>query len=159
MIAAAERKNGERPVDPKNRSELYKPIDRDALSENALSLLDQYQIDDANDPIAIFVSIVDKMVSNQREVISRFEVAIAFAGVEFGRIDLAIEKAEETQKQAEALVSALSQTQKDFAATTNKIRERSNFDILLNHLKPFVYGIFGAVLTLLVLFILRIRIL
>jgi hypothetical protein len=159
MIAAAEKKNGEPPIPPKNRSKLYRPIDRDALSESALSLLDQYQIDDANDPIAIFVSIVDKMAANQCEVISRFEAAIALAGVEFGRIDLAIEKAEETQKQAEALVSALCRTQKDFAERTNKIRQRSNFDILLNHLKPCVYGIFGAVLTLLVLFVLRIKIL
>ena len=67
------------------------------------SLLDRYRIDNANDPMAIFVSIVDKMSANQREVISRFEAAIALAGVEFGRIDLAIEKAEETQRQAEAL--------------------------------------------------------
>ena len=55
------------------------------FSENALLLLDRYRIDDANDPMAIFVSIVDKMSANQREVISRFESAIALAGVEFGR--------------------------------------------------------------------------
>jgi hypothetical protein len=100
------------------------------------------------------------MSTSQREVISRFEAAIALAGVEFGRIDLAIGKAEETQQQVEALVLALAQTQKDFALTTNKIRERSNFDIVLNHLKPCIYGIFGAILTLLiVLVIFRLRIL
>ena len=130
----------------------FKPIDRDAFSENALFLLDRYRIDNANDPMAIFVSIVDRMSANQREVISRFEAAIALAGVEFGRIDLAIEKAEETQRQAEALLVALGRTQKDFALTTNKIRQRSNADIVLNHLKPFIYGLFGAMLTLLVLF-------
>jgi hypothetical protein len=153
-------KNGERLVPSKESPEPCKPIDRNAFSDNALSLLDRYQIDDANDPMAIFVSIVDKMSASQREVISRFEAAIALAGVEFGRIDLAIGKAEETQQQVEALVLALAQTQKDFALTTNKIRERSNFDIVLNHLKPCIYGIFGAILTLLiVLVILRLRIL
>jgi hypothetical protein len=145
---------------PQDSPKPYKPIDRNAFSETALSLLDRYQVDDANDPLAIFVSIVDKMAAQQREVISRFEAAIALAGVEFGRIDFAIEKAEETQKQVEALVSALRQMERDFALTTNKIRERSNFDILLNHVKPCIYGIFGAVLTLLIVFvILRIKML
>ena len=130
----------------------FKPIDRDAFSENALFLLDRYRIDNANDPMAIFVSIVDRMSANQREVISRFEAAIALAGVEFGRIDLAIEKAEETQRQAEVLLVALGRTEKDFALTTNKIRQRSNADIVLNHLKPFIYVLFGAMLTLLILF-------
>ena len=134
------------------RSDSFKPIDRNEFSENALFLLDRYRIDNANDPMAIFVSMVDKMSANQREVISRFEAAIALAGVEFGRIDLAIQKAEETQRQAEALLGALGRTQKDFALTTNKIRQRSNADIVLNHLKPFIYGLFGAMLTLLVLF-------
>src|ERR1700757_2828001 len=138
---------------PEDCPELFKPIDRDALSENALFLLDRYRINNANDPMAIFVSIVDKMSASQREVISRFEAAIALAGVEFGRIDLAIGKAEETQQQVEALVLALAQTQKDFALTTNKIRERSNFDIVLNHLKPCIYGIFGAILTLLIVLV------
>jgi hypothetical protein len=159
MIVSAE-KHGEPILAPKLCPEPYKPIDRNAFSDNALSLLDQYHIDNANDPMAIFVSIVDKMSANQREVISRFEAAIALAGVEFGRIDLAIGKAEETQKQVEALVLALARTEKDFALTTNKIRERSNFDIVLNHLKPCIYGIFGAILTLLVVFVsLRLKIL
>src|SRR5271163_3266436 len=78
---------------------LFRAIDRNEFSESALFLLDLYRIDNAHDPMAIFVSIVDKMSANQREVISRFESAIALAGVEFGRIDLAIEKAEETQRQ------------------------------------------------------------
>jgi hypothetical protein len=146
-------KSGHREVRPE-------PIDRNEFSENALYLLDRYRIDNANDPMAIFVSIVDKLGTNQREVISRFEAAIALAGVEFGRIDLAIEKAEETQRQVEALMVALDQTQKDFALTTNKIRQRSNIDIMLNHLKPCIYGLFGAILTLLVVFIsLRLKIL
>src|ERR1700761_560157 len=88
----------------------FRAIDRNAFSESALTLLDVYRIDNADDPMAIFVSIVDKMSANQREVISRFESAIALAGVEFGRIDLAIEKAEETQRQVETLVLALRQT-------------------------------------------------
>lgn len=135
-----------------NSPDSFKPIDRDAFSENALFLLDRYRIDNANDPMAIFVSIVDRMSANQREVISRFEAAIALAGVEFGRIDLAIEKAEETQRQAEVLLVALGRAEKDFALTTNKIRQRSNADIVLNHLKPFIYVLFGAMLTLLILF-------
>ncbi len=144
----------------KDRAEPFKPIDRHDLSENALFLLDRYRIDDANDPMAIFVLMVDKMSTNQREVISRFEAAIALAGVEFGRIDLAIEKAEETQRQVESLMTALDQTQKDFALTTNKIRQRSNSDIILNHLKPCIYGLFGAILALLVIYIrLRLKIL
>jgi hypothetical protein len=143
----------EEPVEAlEGRSDSFKPIDRNELSEDALFLLDRYRIDNATDPMAIFVSIVDKMSANQREVISRFEAAIALAGVEFGRIDLAIQKAEETQRQAEALLVALGRTQKDFALTTNKIRQRSNADIALNHLKPFIYGLFGATLALLVLF-------
>ena len=73
------------------------------FSEDALFLLDRYRVDNANDPITIFVSIFDKMSVHQREVISRFEAAIALAGVEFGRIDLAIEKAEEMQRQVECL--------------------------------------------------------
>jgi hypothetical protein len=135
------------------RSDSFMPIDRNEFSDNALFLLDRYRIDNANDPIAIFVSIVDQMSANQREVISRFEAAIALAGVEFGRIDLAIQKAEEAQRQAEAILVALGRTQKDLALTTNKIRQRSNADIVLNHLKPFIYGLFGATLTLLVLFV------
>src|ERR1700736_3408970 len=135
------------------RSDSFKPIERNEFSENALFLRDRYRIDNANDPMAIFVSMVDKMSANQREVISRFEAAIALAGVEFGRIDLAIGKAEETQSQVQPLMMALDATQKDFALTTNKIRQRSNFDIMLNHLKPFIYGLFGAILALLVLFI------
>src|ERR1700735_533250 len=97
---------------------LCRAIDRNEFSESALSLLDLYRIDNADDPMAIFVSMVDKMSANQREAISRFESAIALAGVEFGRIDLAIEKAEETQRQVETLLLALKQTQKDFALTT-----------------------------------------
>ena len=144
----------------KDRPEPVKPIDRNELSENALFLLDRYRIDDANDPMAIFVSMVDKMSINQREVISRFEAATALAGVEFGRIDLAIGKAEEIQRQVESLMIALDQTQKDFALTTNKIRQRSNSDIILNHLKPCIYGLFGAILALLVIYIsLRFKIL
>jgi hypothetical protein len=131
----------------------FRAIDRNEFSENALSLLDLYRIDNADDPMAIFVSIVDKMSANQREVISRFESAIALAGVEFGRIDLAIEKAEETQRQVEILLLALRQTQKDFASTTNKFRHQSNADILLNHLKPCIYGLLGAILMLLIVFV------
>jgi hypothetical protein len=145
---------------PEDRDEPFRPIDRREFSEDALLLLDRYRVNDANDPMAIFVSIVDKMSTHQREVISRFEAAIALAGIEFGRIDLAIGKVEETQRQVEALVIALDQTQQDFALTTNKIRQRSNSDILLNHLKPVIYGLFGAILALLVVFIsLRLKIL
>jgi hypothetical protein len=138
---------------PADRDQPFRPIDRNEFSENALLLLDRYRVDDANDPMAIFISIVDQMSAHQREVISRFEAAIALAGVEFGRIDLAIGKAEETQRHVEALVIALDQTQKDFAVTTNKIRQRSNSDIILNHLRPCIYGLFGAILALLVVFI------
>jgi hypothetical protein len=138
----------------------FRAIDRNAFSESALTLLDVYRIDNADDPMAIFVSIVDKMSANQREVISRFESAIALAGVEFGRIDLAIEKAAETQRQVETLLLALRQTQKDFALTTNKLRQQSNADILLNHLKPCIYGLLGAILMLLIVFVhFRLRIL
>jgi len=135
------------------RPEPFTAIDRNEFSESTLFLLDRYHINNANDPMAIFVSIVDKMSANQREVISRFEAAIALAGVEFGRIDLAIGKAEEIQRQVEASIIALDQIQKDFALTTNKIRQRGNSDIMLNHLKPCIYGLFGAILTLLVVFI------
>jgi ribosomal protein L17 len=92
------------------------------------------------------------MTANQREVISRFETAIALAGIEFGRIDLAIQRAEEIQQRVESLVTAAARMQEDFALTTDKIRKRSNSDVILNHLKPFIYGLFGALLTLLVLF-------
>src|SRR3984893_17284844 len=145
---------------PEDCSEPFIPIDRDAFSETALFLLDRYRIENANDPMAIFISIVDRMSANQREIISRFEAAIALAGVEFGRIDLAIGKAEETQRQVKAAMAALDQMQKDFALTTDKIRQRTNSDIVLNHLKPCIYGLFGAILTLLVVFIsLRLKIL
>lgn len=129
-------------------------LDRNQFSDDALSILDRYQIRNANDPMAILIGTLDRMNANQREVISRFEAAIALAGIEFGRIDLAIQKAEEIQLQVETLVTKLDRTQQDFALTTDKIRRRSNSDILLNHLKPFIYGIFGSVLTLVVLFIL-----
>jgi hypothetical protein len=140
--------------------EAFEPIDRREFSEIALSLLDQYRIDSADDPLAIFIKVVDTMNANQREAISQFEAAIALAGVEFGRIDLAIEKAEETQKRVEALTRALDRLEKDFTSTTDRIRERSTFAIVLNHLSPFIYGIFGAIITLLVAFIiLRLKIL
>jgi hypothetical protein len=143
-----------------DRPELFTPIDRNELSESALFLLDCYRVENANHPMAIFVSMVDKMSANQREVISRFEAAIALAGVEFGRIDLAIEKAEQNLRQVKILMAAVDQIQKDFALTTNKIRQRTNSDIAFNHLKPCLYGLFGAILTLIVLFIsLRLKIL
>lgn len=138
----------------------FKPIDRRRFSETALSLLDQYRIDNANDPMAVFIAIVDTMNANQREAISQFEAAIALAGIEFGRIDLAIEKAEETQKRVETLTRAMERLQKDFTSTTNKIRDRSNFAIVFNHLSPFIYGLFGATITLLAAFIIfRLKIL
>jgi hypothetical protein len=128
------------------------PIDRSQYSDDALSVLDYYHVNSATDPLAILVGAIDRMTANQREVISRFESAIALAGIEFGRIDLAIQKAEEIQQGVESLVTAVARMQKDFALTTDKIRKRSNSDIILNHLKPFIYGLFGALLTLLVLF-------
>ncbi len=139
---------------PKETLSRSAALDRNQFSDDALSILDRYQIRNANDPMAILIGTIDRMNANQREVISRFEAAIALAGIEFGRIDLAIQKAEEIQQQVESLVRKLDRTQKDFALTTDKIRRRSNSDILLNHLKPFIYGLFGAVLTLLVLFVL-----
>jgi hypothetical protein len=152
-MSLPEKERGELFGFSEDRDQPFRPLDRNEFSENALLLLDRYRVEDANDPMAIFVSIVDQMSAHQREVISRFEAAIALAGVEFGRIDLAIGKAEETQRHVEALVIALDQTQKDFAVTTNKIRQRSNSDIILNHLKPCIYGLFGAILALLVVFI------
>jgi hypothetical protein len=137
----------------KERLEPFEPVDRSRFSESALLLLDRYRIANAKDPLAICVSMIDSMNANQREVISRFEAAIALAGIEFGRIDLAIEKAEETQRAVKAVVLALDRTQKDFASTTNKIRQRSNCDIILNHLKPCIYGLFGATITVLIIFI------
>ena len=129
-------------------------LDRNQFSDDALSILDRCQIRNANDPMAILIGTLDRMNANQREVISQFEAAIALAGIEFGRIDLAIQKAEEIQQQVETLVTKLDRTQNDFALTTDKIRRRSNSDILLNHLKPFIYGIFGAALALVALFVL-----
>ena len=141
-------------------AESFKPIDRKEFSETALSLIDRYRIDNANDPVATLIAILDKMNTSQREAVSQFEAATALAGIEFGRIDLAIGKAEETEKRVEALIKALDKMQKDFTSTTNKIRERSIFDIVLNHLTPFIYGVFGAIITLLVFFIiLRLKIL
>jgi hypothetical protein len=147
-------KVGEQRAHPKEALEKSAALNRNQFSDDALSILDRYQIRNANDPMAILIGTIDRMNANQREVISRFEAAIALAGIEFGRIDLAIQKAEEIQQQVESLVRKLDRTQKDFALTTDKIRRQSNSDILLNHLKPFIYGLFGAVLTLLVLFVL-----
>ncbi|MBV8228304.1 MAG: hypothetical protein JO232_24285 [Verrucomicrobia bacterium] len=127
-------------------------IDRSQYSDDALSVLDYYHVNRETDPLAIVVGAIDRMTANQREVISRFETAIALAGIEFGRIDLAIQRAEEIQQRVESLVTAVARMQEDFALTTDKIRKRSNSDIILNHLKPFIYGLFGALLTLLVLF-------
>jgi len=127
-------------------------IDRGKYSDDALSVLDYYRVNSETDPLAILVGAIDRMTANQREVISRFETAIALAGIEFGRIDLAIQRAEEIQQRVESLVTAVARMQEDFALTTDKIRKRSNSDIILNHLKPFIYGLFGALLTLLVLF-------
>ena len=147
-------KGAEQQVQSKESLDGYVALDRNQFSNDALSILDRYQIRNANDPMAILIGTLDRMNANQREVISQFEAAIALAGIEFGRIDLAIQKAEEIQEQVETLVTKLDRTQQDFALTTDKIRRRSNSDILLNHLKPFIYGIFGSVLTLLVLFVL-----
>jgi hypothetical protein len=137
------------PPDPSGRS---LEIDRNQFSEDALSILDRFHVKNATDPLAILIGTIDRMTANQRELISRFEAAIALAGIEFGRIDLAIQKTEEIQQRVESLVAAVGLMQNDFAVTTDKIRQRSNCDILLNHLKPFVYGLFGAALTLLILF-------
>jgi hypothetical protein len=138
---------------PTDDPELFKPIDRREFSEIALSLLDLYRIDSANDPIAIFITILDRLNADHRKAISQFEAAIALATVEFGRIDLAIEKSEEIQMRVETLAKALDRLQIDFILTTNKIRERSNFAIVLNHLNPFIYGLFGATIALLVAFV------
>ena len=96
MMSLPEKERGKLFGFSEDRAQPFRPLDRNQFSEDALLLLDRYRVDDANDPMALFVSIVDKMSAHQREVISRFEAAIALAGVEFGRIDLAIGKAEET---------------------------------------------------------------
>ena len=152
MIFAVENPDGNRAYQ-KDPSNGFVALDRNQFSEDALSLLDRYQIKSATDPMAVLIGSIDRMTFNQREMISRFEAAIALAGIEFGRIDLAIQKAEEIQNRVESLVAALGRTQKDFALRTDKLRGRSNGDILLNHLNPLIYGIFGSVLTLLVLFV------
>jgi hypothetical protein len=144
-------KTEEQRAHPKEALNRSAALDRDQFSDDALSILDRYQVRNASDPMAILIGTIDRMTSNQREVISRFEAAIALAGIEFGRIDLAIQKAEEIQRQVEFLVTKLDRTQKDFAVTTDKIRRRGNSDIVLNHVKPFIYGLFGTVLTLVVL--------
>ena len=112
---------------PPENHESFKPIDRTELSESALSLLDRYRIENANDPMAIFITIVDTMNARQREAISHFEAAIALAGVEFGRIDLALEKAEETQKRVETLANVLERLQKGCILVTSQTREPSKF--------------------------------
>jgi hypothetical protein len=152
MIFAVEKPDGQRAYQ-KEPSDGFVALDRNQFSEDALSILDRYQIKSATDPMAVLIGALDRMTDNQREVISRFEAAIALAGIEFGRIDLAFQKAEEIQKRVESVVAALCRTQKDFALRTDKLRGRSNGDILLNNLNPFIYGIFGSVLTLLVLFV------
>jgi hypothetical protein len=144
-------KTEEQRAHPKEALNRSAALDRDQFSDDALSILDRYQVRNASDPMAILIGTIDRMTANQREVISRFEAAIALAGIEFGRIDLAIQKAEEIQRQVEFLVTKLDRTQKDFAVTTDKIRRRGNSDIVLNHVKPFIYGLFGTVLTLVVL--------
>jgi hypothetical protein len=152
VIIAVEKPEGQRAYQ-EEPSDRFVALDRKQFSEDALSILDRYQIKSATDPMAVLIGSLDRMTVNQRELISRFEAAIALAGIEFGRIDLAIQKAEEIQNRVESLVAALGRTQKDFALRTDKLRGRSNGDILLNHLNPFIYGIFGSVLTLLVLFV------
>jgi hypothetical protein len=153
MIYDLSTENKDRPFEQSTEHpESFKPIDRREFSETALSLLDEYRIDDANDPMAVFITIVDRFNANQREAISQFEAAIALASVEFGRIDLAIEKSEETRKRLETMTKALDRLQIDFTSTTNKIRERSNFAIVLNHFIPFIYVFFGAIITLLIEF-------
>ncbi len=135
-------------------------IDPAQFSSDASSLLDRYRINNVSDPVAIVMDAINRMNGNQREVIAQFEAAIALAGIEFGRIDLAIQRTEEIERRVELLVTKLDRTEMDFTLTTDKIRRRSNVDILLNHLMPLIYGIFGAVLTLIVLVVLfRIKIL
>lgn len=145
---------------PPENHESFRPIDRTELSESALSLLDRYRIENANDPMAIFITIVDTMNARQREAISHFEAAIALAGVEFGRIDLALEKAEETQKRVETLANVLERLQKDCILVTSQTREPSKFVLGLDRLRPFIYSFLGATITLLVaIIVLRLKIL
>ncbi len=135
-------------------------VDRTGFSEVARSLLDLYRIENANDPLAVLITILDKMQAEQYRILSRIETANVLADVEFGRIDLAVARLNETKKEAEALFVGLSRLQKDFRLTTDKIRERSSIDILFNHLKPVIYGLFGSTITLLVIvFFLRSKLL
>ncbi|MBV9672873.1 MAG: hypothetical protein JO076_08635 [Verrucomicrobia bacterium] len=130
------------------------------LSEIAQSLLDLYRIENANDPLAVLITILDKMQAEQYRILSRIEAANVLADVEFGRIDLAVTRVSEMQQAAQAVLAELSKLQKDFRLTTDKIRERRNVDILLNHLQPLIYGLFGSLITLLVIiFFLRSKIL
>ena len=130
------------------------------LSEIAQSLLDLYRIENANDPLAVLITILDKMQAEQYRILSRIEAANVLADVEFGRIDLAVTRVSEMQQATQAVLAELSKLQKDFRLTTDKIRERRNVDILLNHLQPLIYGLFGSLITLLVIiFFLRSKIL
>ncbi len=72
MMSLSEKESGKLGFS-EDRVQPFRPLDRNEFSEIALLLLDRYRVDDANDPMAIFVSIVDKMSAHQREVISRFE--------------------------------------------------------------------------------------
>ena len=77
MTSLPEKERGKLFGSSQERAQPFRPLDRNELSEHALLLLDRYRVNDANDPMAIFVSIVDTMSAHQREVISRFEAAIA----------------------------------------------------------------------------------
>ena len=157
-LSAASKKE---PMEPlAENPDSFKPIDRTEFSGPALSLLDQYRIENANDPMAIFITIVDKMNAHQREAISHFEAAIALAGVEFGRIDLALEKAGEVQKRVESLANELERLQKVYLSIPSQSREPGNLAPRFNRLTPFISSLLGAGITLLVAFIvLRLKIL
>ena len=99
-------------------------------------------------------------MAHQREAISHFESAIALAGVEFGRIDLALEKAEEVQKRVESLANELERLLKVYLSMPSQSREPGNLAPRFNRLSPFISSLLGAGITLLVAFIvLRLKIL
>jgi hypothetical protein len=123
-------------------------LDRSQYSDWALKIIDKRNLTNQDDPVVAMIELLDDLrvrlekgaaIEELRTVASHFEINLALAQVEFGRIDLALESIDK-------FTDRLDQIEKRFTHTTDKVLKQSVAAIAINYVMPLVYALFGVVL-------------
>jgi hypothetical protein len=149
--------------------ELVLPIDREAFSAVALNLIERFKLnrlgslDNANDAMLCILAALDQyhqgnteqvdvLLTNQRDraeqetrlldALSKFETLAASTAVEFGRIDLALNRMEQIERE-------LAMVKTDLETVAQKIQGTDGWSIALNFVSATLYVLLGAAITLL----------